>query len=571
MDTGHSGKNALDGGEAIVEAFRRLGIDYVLSSPGSEWGSVWEALAQQQATNTPGPVYLSCAHETLAVDMAIGYTCMTGRMQAVMLHTGVGFLQGSLGVEAAQRGNIPMVVMSGESTSFGDDPAMDPGFQWQAILSTVGSPTRFAEPLVKWSNHAGSVATLHQQLVMAGEMAQRTPPGPVYLNVPIEVMRQPWSRPETLRDAPAAPKLAPLPADVSAVAELLRSAKKPVIITEEAGREPAGYDALLALAETLAIPVVDSRWAFYANFPKEHPLYAGAGLPPLLDEADVIVMIACRAAWYPPSNVPAQARLVAIDSVPFKDHMVYQPVKAELFLEGDVPTSLNLLTAAIEAGTIDAAAVAARRKTQAEASAKRTQGVRDIEAKAAQGSKIEPVHLSAALSAAAPDGTIFVDELITHRRYTAHHLHNRGPQSYFRVHGGLGNGLGTALGIKLAAPGRTVVTVLGDGTFLYNPVVQALAFAKYQELPTLTVVFNNHGYNAMKNDHKGYYPDGAAAQNDNWLGHPITEIDYAELAQPFGAWGRTVDTPADLETALADAFAAVAAGQSAVLNVLLDR
>ena len=75
----------------------------------------------------------------------------------------------------------------------------------------------------------------------------------------------------------------------------------------------------------------------------------------------------------------------------------------------------------------------------------------------------------------------------------------------------------------------------------------------------------------MKNDHKGYYPDGAAAQNDNWLGHPITEIDYAELAQPFGAWGRTVDTPAALETALADAFAAVAAGQSAILNVLLDR
>jgi acetolactate synthase-1/2/3 large subunit len=564
-------QNIQDGGEAIVDAFRRLGIDYVMSSPGSEWGSVWEAFASQQATNAPGPTYLSCAHETLAVDLALGYTCMTGRMQAVMLHTGVGFLQGSLGVEAAQRGNIPMIVLSGESTSFGDDPAMDPGFQWQAILSTVGSPTRFAEPLVKWANQTGSVATLHQQIVMAGEMAQRTPPGPVYLTVPIEVMRQPWARPEMLRDAPAVPKLAPAAADVAAVADLLRGARNPAIITEEAGRDPAGYAALIDLAETLAIPVVDSRWAFYANFPKDNPLYAGAGLPPLLDEADVIVMVACRAPWYPPSNVPKQARLVTIDAIPFKDHMVYQPVQAERFLEGDLPTSLTLLTAAIKAGGVDADAVAARRARHVAAYDRRTADLRAAEAAAATSERIEPIHLAAALSAAAPDGAIFVDELITHRRYTLHHLQNRGPQSYFRAHGGLGNGMGTALGVKLAAPERMVVMVLGDGTFMYNPVMQSLALARHENLPTLTVVFNNHGYNAMKMDHQGYYPDGAAAATDNWLGHPITEIDYAEMAAPFGAWGRTVETPADLAGALPEAFAAVAAGRSAILNVLLDR
>ncbi len=83
-------KNYLDGGEAVVQAFRSLGVDYVMASPGSEWGSVWEALARQKVANTPGPVYLSCAHETLAVDLAIGYTVVTGRLQAVMLHTGVG-------------------------------------------------------------------------------------------------------------------------------------------------------------------------------------------------------------------------------------------------------------------------------------------------------------------------------------------------------------------------------------------------------------------------------------------------------------------------------------------------
>ena len=82
-------RNYIDGGEAIVESFRRLNIDYVIASPGSEWGSVWEAFARQKADKADGPIYLSCAHENLAVNLAMGYTAMTGRMQAVMLHTGV--------------------------------------------------------------------------------------------------------------------------------------------------------------------------------------------------------------------------------------------------------------------------------------------------------------------------------------------------------------------------------------------------------------------------------------------------------------------------------------------------
>lgn len=102
-------RNSPDGGDAVLQAFRNLGIDYVMSSPGSEWGPVWEAMAQQKLANEPGPTYLTCGHKTLAVDLAIGYTLVTGRMQAVMLHAGVGLLQGALACRklsaAAQRRN----------------------------------------------------------------------------------------------------------------------------------------------------------------------------------------------------------------------------------------------------------------------------------------------------------------------------------------------------------------------------------------------------------------------------------------------------------------------------------
>ena len=77
-------------------------------------------------------------------------------MQAVMLHTGVGLLQGSMGIDGAQRSGTPMLVVSGEALTYGDRQGFDPGAQWQANLSVVGGPHRLVEPLIKWSNQASS-------------------------------------------------------------------------------------------------------------------------------------------------------------------------------------------------------------------------------------------------------------------------------------------------------------------------------------------------------------------------------------------------------------------------------
>ena len=106
-------KNYMDGGEAILEAFRKLKIDYIMSSPGSEWSPVWEALARQKLGNHSGPTYVDAWHETLAVNMATGYTLITGRPQAVLVHAGVGLLQGSMGVHGAMQSEVPMIVTSG--------------------------------------------------------------------------------------------------------------------------------------------------------------------------------------------------------------------------------------------------------------------------------------------------------------------------------------------------------------------------------------------------------------------------------------------------------------------------
>lgn len=562
-------KNVMDGGEAIIQAFRDLEMDYVMSSPGSEWGAVWEAFARQQANKGKGPKYLTCWHETLAVNLATGYTMMSGRMQGVLLHAGVGLMQGSMGVHGARLWGAPMVVMSGESLTYGEQEGFDPGAQWIGSLSIPGGPNRLIEPMVKMSTQATSSATLYEQIVRAGEMSQRPPVGPVYLNVPIETMLAPWTPPEKFRKVPRAPKARPSESDVERIADMLVKAKNPVIVTEGAGREVEGYNALVSLAETLSIPVVEGAISEVSNFPKDHGLHQGFELKPFMQSADLVVLVRCRVPWYPAKNRP-KGTVVMIDESPFKTHMVYQNFQADEYLEGHVPTTLQMLAEAVRAAKPDAAKVKeARGKWQASHD-KIQEGYKQAEEKSRKNGSIHPLSLCSAYAGVLPKDTIYVDECTTHGALNKRFIGYSGTQSYFKVPSGLGQGLGTALGVKLGAGDRTVVSVIGDGAFLYNPVVQSLGVSRDENIPVIMVVYNNHGYRAMKQNHLSYYPDGAGYQNDNFLGETITGLNYEELAKPFGGVGIKVDDRAQLPDALKKAHAATKDGKTAIVNVSLE-
>ncbi len=563
-------KNYIDGGEAILEAFRQLDIDYVIASPGSEWGSVWEAFARQEREKTEGPRYLNCAHETLAVDLAIGYSVMTGRMQAVMLHTGVGLLQGSIGIDTAYRQSVPMVVVSGESLSYSEHDGFDPGPQWHGVLSVVGGPTVLASGITKWSQSVSSQHTLYEQLIRAGEMAQRSPAGPVYMSVPIETMLHDWTPPQAPRAVPPAPKPVPPAEDIEAVADMLLNAKNPAIVAESIGRDPAGYSATVELSEMLAIPVSECRWLDFTNFPKEHPMYQGMGEPDYLKDCDVVLTLRARAPWTPPSAKPANAKIVNIDETPFRPHMVHQSLQADIFLEGDAIATLQSLNSIICNRVVEAE-VSLRWEKWSKAHNDMVARNKAIEADGLAKETITPIGLCATLSALLPDDAVFVDETITHRPIIIRHLDYRGPRSFYTAAtGGLGQGLGLALGTKLARPDCFVVSVIGDGSFMYNPVVQSLTLSKHEELPIFVVIFNNMGYSAMRKEHHSYYPNGLAANNSTSVGHTITDMDYAELARAFGFYGRKVDRLIELENAIQEGQRAVCNGQTAILNVVLD-
>jgi acetolactate synthase-1/2/3 large subunit len=561
-------KNYLDGGEAILEAFRKLKIDYIMSSPGSEWSPVWEALARQKLDKRPGPTFVESWHETLAVNMATGYTLITGRPQAVLLHAGVGMLQGSMGVHGALQNEVPMVVMSGESQTLGEDPDLDIEQQWYGGL-TVGGIERFVEPVAKWARAVTSPYTLYESVIRAGEMAQRVPQGPIYLNVALEHMLHDWTPPTAARDVPSAPIMQPRPQDVEKVAAFLRGSKSPVIVTETSGRDPAAFSALVELADLLAIPVINGRSNAYANFPTDHPLYLGMGNYKALDDADLVLLVGGRAPWYPAQRRPTSGKIVAIADNPLKGHMVYQNLHIDLYLEGDIAESLQLLTAAVKQPRIDAGAVSARRRRWTREHESYVAGLRAERERARNGSGIDPLSLMGALGDGMPTDTVYVDETITHSPLLRQHLPQTTPQSFFRGSGGLGQGIGTALGIKLAARDRPVALLVGDGSFLYNPIIQALGASKQHELPIIIIVLNNKKYEAMRKGHVHHYPDGASASKNVHYGVAIDGPDYERIGGHFGFHGQRVEKFADLKGALANALAATKDGKTSILNVVL--
>lgn len=560
-----------DGGEAILEAFRNLGIDYIVSSPGSEWAPVWEALARQQINETPGPRYVNCWHETLAVNVASGYTRVTGKMQAVLLHAGVGLLQGSMGIQGAVVGEVPMLVCSGEAISYGEDPDIDPQAQWYRNLSVVGGPDRFANAFTKWSGRATSPHTLYEQLVRAGELAQRVPQGPTFLDIPIETMIHDWTPGSKMRTIADAPRTRPSDSDIAALADLIVQSRSPLIITDSAGRDIDGFNSLVALAELFAIPVVESA-ALYANFPKSHPLYLGGQSERYLPHADLVILASSRAPWYPPQDGPKNATVVAMGETVIKDYMVYQNLFADRYVEGDITLALGLLVEALRPmASQHEPAIEARRQAWTEEHDRLEEATYAAESAASASSPIDPAWLCAVLSDVMPDDVVYAEEVTTHRGTVGRHLRWDGPQSYYKTNGGLGQGLGLALGVKLAKPDQPVVALMGDGGFLYNPVTQAFGVACEADLPFMTVLFNNGCYEAMKGNHLAYYPDGDAARSNIWHGVHIPGPDYAKLVDPFGGYGERVEDPAQLAQALRNGLQAVQEGRIALIDVALNK
>ena len=566
-------KRSIDGGEALLQAFRACGADYIFCCSGSEWAPVWEAVARRRLYAEPGPQYLDLWHETVAVGMATGYALVTHRAQPVLLHAGPGLLQGSCAIHGALLSGVPILVLSSESITYGERAGRDPGSQWYRNLSVVSGPHTLVPGAFKWSNQAPSIETLFEMILRTTELSQRAPQGPCYLNVPVEVLLEPWVAPAHVHPiAPPGQKISPA-VEIEQLVERLCQASNPVVLTETAGRDREAWAALIELCELLAIPVVESQGAVSANFPRTHPMHLGSNAEPFSKSADLVLLVNCRAPWYPPSAGPASAVTVVIDEVPQRPHIVYQVLHAAQYLEGRVSTTLRMTSEALRKRSLPDAAVAERRSRHSATHDRLRASEEEAERKSvASTGAIDAVRLVSELRTLTTEDTIFIDETITHSRVLQQYLRLDRPDSYYYVQGGLGQGIAVALGVKLAAKGRPVVLAIGDGSYLYNPVLPSLAAARALGLPLLIVIFNNRQYLSMKFNHLRAYPDGAAVASKNFPGTDLSaQPDLSSFAAPFDMLGITLSSSAELRPALVGALASVAGGRSAIVNVMLEK
>ena len=429
----------------------------------------------------------------------------------------------------------------------------------------VGGPQGVAAPFNEWVCAAADVSVLYGMVKRAGELAAQALAGPG--------LRQHAGGDVAGAVAPVAGHSLPRPPAArwriratSRRRPAAAAAKNPLLATETAGRDPEAFAALVELAELLALPVVEPQSALCSNFPRTSLLHAGGDLAPLAADADLVILLGCRAPWYPPSAKPGEGTVLVIDEVPHRPHIAYQVLTADRYVGGEMAGTLRALTAAIRAIGINEAGVAARRQRLAEAhlTSEASRSLAEYQASASgesgagesgAGGPVDPIAAVAALREAIGLEAVVVDETITHSRLIARHLMAETPGRYRYVQGGLGQGLGVALGVKLAlGPDRLVAFTVGDGSWLYNPVLPGLMASAQYGLPVLIVVFNNGKYLSMRHNHRRVYPDSVAARTGYQLGVDLSaQPDVAAVASSAGAlaspcrpsknWGRPSTRP----------------------------
>lgn len=501
---------------ALLDILQGEGVDRVFGNPGTTELPFLAALADAEEA----PEYVLGVHEGAVVSMADGYARATGRPAFVSLHIAAGLANGLIGLLNARRSRTPLVVMAGQQDRR--------HLQQDPMLS--GDLVALAAPAVKATYDIQHARDLPLALRRAFALAVRPPAGPVFLSVPMDLLAE-----DTEVDVPArTPPIRPTPAGgLDRAAVLLGAAARPVIVAGDGvGREDA-MAALVRTAETCGAPVHHQPMADHLDFPTTHPLYAGM-LPPRHDAIRAAlapydtVLIAGAHAFTPHHYSPGPAlppgiTVVQLDSDPDEigrnfpaDHGVVGALRPSLdrladLLRERVPerTAKIRVLRAYDRHTVE--------RDRAEAAARA----------AYSPAPLAPWAAAHAVARGLPPGAAVVEEAITVGLLLRRLVHLDRPGSYTHtVGGGLGWGIGAAVGRALAEPGRPVVAVLGDGCALFG--LQGLWSAARYAAPVLFVVMSNGAYRTLQNTYE------AMGSNGPCPGTELGRLDFTQAARFFG-------------------------------------
>jgi acetolactate synthase-1/2/3 large subunit len=559
---GTNGRQMENAAAAFVAALADNGVEYFFGNAGTDVPSIIEAFARAEAGDGPAPTPITVPHENMGLAMAHGAYLATGRPQAVMLHVNVGTANAICALLNAARENAPILLAAGRS------PVMETGakgarsvfIHWGQEMFDQAGMVREA---VKWDYELRRPDQVGQVVNRALSLAMTAPRGPVYLTLPREVLAD---GPAPLGDVSARAAAPPAP-DEAALREAARwiaEAERAVLITASLGRRPEEVGALARFAEEAGVGVVGYRPRYMA-LPNAHANHLGFEPGQLIKEADLIIVAECDVPWIPAHHkVNPEARVIHLGVDPLFSRYPMRSFHVDIAITGDPTATLNALAAACAAQ--ERPALAGRRDWIQERKA-------ELDARVEALSK-EPASQStnAWVARCVADIQRPDDIFVTETPFPLGAMRFERPGTYFQTPsaGGLGWGLGAALGLKLGHPERRVIAAVGDGSYMFGNPTPAHYVAAALGLPTLTIINNNAMWAAVRRATLSIHPDGAAAKSNR---APLTYLDpapdYEVVVTASGGYGEKVETAADLPAALERALHAVEVEKRpAVLNVL---
>jgi benzoylformate decarboxylase len=394
--------------------------------------------------------------------------------------------------------------------------------------------------------------------------ASTPPTGPVFVSLPWNVLDE-----EAELDlTPASPVYSRIRPDSQAVdraAHILAGGENPLMLVGDRVAQAGAVQDAVKVAETLGARVMAAGYS-EVNFPNGHPQFMGlqntdsTAARGFFDQHDVILAVGCNLFTqflYAPQLLTGKSKLVHLDVNVWEIERNYP---AEVGLWGDIKAGLQDLDRALGAQMSGAGRKAAGERGSLLGEEK----ARSYEAYVSRAQKhweqkpLNPIRLFLEMKEVLPQHTLMVSEAVTSTVALMRTLPLNEPGSYFSLRGGgLGWGMGGALGVKLARPDRPVVAVIGDGSAMYS--MQALWTAVHYDLPVVYVICNNRSYRILKHFLVNYYLPKLKITDRkpeftgmNFFDHPL---DCAGVAAGFGVPSFNVEDPDTFRPTLEEALA----------------
>ena len=515
----------LTGGQALVQALKREGVEVIFGLPGVQLDWAFDALYDEQDSIR----VIHTRHEQGTSYMADGFSRSTGKIGVCLVVPGPGLLNAAAGLSTAYATNSRVLCIAGQI------PTHHLG-KGRGALHEIKNQLETIDAVTKWAGRAMDAADVPGLVREAIYQLNSGRPRPVEIEMPVDVL---MTEAEVEFFEPGMPHaIEGDPDQLEKAAQALGNAERPLIFVGGGIISSESSAELQELAEMLGAPVIISangRGALSDRHPLALPSIAAYDLLP---NADVVLAVGTRFVMPGPNPYPTDEGQTIIH-IDIDDSELDRNSKPDIGIVADAKGALTDLNRRVPRHN------KSRESRDDEMAAARA----TVQSKLAAMSPV--TEFAGAIRKALPEDGIFVTEVTQVGYFSNQGFPVYSPRSYIGpgYQGTLGYGFNTALGVKVGNPDRPVVAISGDGGFMYGS--QELSTAVRYGINLVTVVFNDSAYGNVRRTQD-------TAFNHRLIASDLHNPDFVKFAESFGAQGRRAETPEQLTTQVEEALKAEA-------------